>query len=107
MRTIDALLGRPGLLLLASRERRFGLADCLARCAADEAAGGLGLSLESLVTFGEGGESWTTLDGASVRAAGLAAAAPPLGSGTQEPEAQAEGEAEAAHRLWIFRRGAR
>ena len=77
LNTIDKLLCMPGILLLASREQRHGLEDCLIRLRTE-----VGLRLERTYTFGEedGVTTWTEDD-----------------SGTTGTE-------EARHRLWIFRR---
>ena len=120
LRTIDALLSWSGLLLLASRERRIGLRDCLARCAS-EAPDGLGLQLETILTFSESGDTWVAEqmtnwklatedaehDEAAARQAGArgrrsdAGAVPTTGT---TDAAEATAEEGAAHRLWIFRR---
>ena len=91
LRTIDALLASPGVLLLASREQRFGLSDCLERLAADPASthGGVGLRLERVLTFSDDGDHW----------------APAQGAAAANGEADSS-EGEAAHKLWIFRRDA-
>ena len=116
LRTIDALMSRSGLLLLASRERRIGLEDCLARCAS-EAPDGLGLQLEAVVTFSESGDTWLEEKVANWKLAPAddehddAAARHQPGARGMRSDAgaapttdAAEPEGGAAHRLWIFRR---
>ena len=98
LRTIDALLARPGTLLLASREQRIGLSECLASLAAapSSSGGGLGLRLERVVTFSEEGDTWTegTLSNVSH-----------LDSTDQNGSSETEATG-AAHKLWVFRRDA-
>ena len=93
---IDALLEPSGgELLLASREQRIGLSDCLARLQAPISEGGLNLTLETFVTFSEDGDSWkssTASEIAQIRSK------PTKSADVSDPMASAE------HRLWIFRR---
>lgn len=99
--TIDALLAPGGVLLIASRLARYGLADCLRRLGSTTAEGGLALRLDGVVSFDSDAHAIERREGGSAVAAAEVAEAEAAEAAARAGDAS---EDNAPHRLWIFTR---